>query len=147
MNESAVGVLMLLMPIVILVSILIFVVSYTETVQVEYAKAEAQRILDFRNSDHSCDELKRLYLASYFKKYNSMDNAIWYHEVRDRFIDEGCIGIEQLTNLEFIELCMDGRTSGCQISKLKYPEAYENFDFRDAINNVNSTQWQKLGER
>ena len=102
-------------------------------------KAEAQKIIDFRNVEHSCTELKRLYLEYYYKKYNSMINVNWYNEIRDRLVDDGCVNYTQLNNIEVIEICKDGGTTGCEISKLQYPEAYENFNFRTAIKALKPT--------
>ena len=110
-------------------------------------KSEAQKIIDFRNTDHSCVELKRLYLKYEARHYASWNDRDWYWEVRDRFIETGCIDKTQLDNLEFIKMCADSHITGCEISKLKYPEAYENFNFLDALNDINSTQWKQLGER
>lgn len=130
-----------------IIAILAFVFWDSGELAKEDAKTEAKKILAFRNTDHSCNELKRLYLKYDSNKYKSWSEHDWYWEARDKFIETGCIGKTQLDNLEFIQMCMDSHITGCEISKLKYPEAYENFNFRDSLDNINLTQWKKLGER
>lgn len=103
-------------------------------------KIEAKKMIDFRNAEHSCSELKTLYLDYYYKKYHSMTNINWYNEIRNRLIQDNCVDAEQLNNIEFIDLCKDGGTTGCEISKLENPELYKDFNFRTALKNLNSTK-------
>lgn len=102
-------------------------------------KTEAQKIIDFRNTDHSCSKLKSLYLDYYYKKYNSLINVNWYNEIRDRLIENGCVYKIQLDNIEFIDICKDGGTTGCEISKIENPKLYEDFNFRTAIRDLKPT--------
>lgn len=94
---------------------------------------EAQKIIDFRKSDPSCNELKRLYLAYYEDRYYSKHD--WYWEVRDKLVKE-CVDKNQLDNIEFINTCKDFNYKTCNISKLENPELYEDFNFRTAIKDL-----------
>lgn len=106
--------------------------------QVEQGKQEAQKILDFRNNVLSCNELKKLYLEYYPEKYNSVEKHYWYNEVREKLINEKCVDSGALNNIEVIEICSDAHFTSCEISKLKYPQAYKNFNFNDSIMNLNT---------
>jgi hypothetical protein len=96
-------------------------------------KKEAQKLLDFKNTNYSCDELGKLYLKYESSKYHSTNNLEWHWATEDRLTDNGCVTKAELNNLEFIKICMDGKTLGCRISKLENPELYENFDFKDRL--------------
>ena len=99
------------------------------------AKTQAQKIIDFRKTDHSCKELKRSYLDFYNKKYNSHNDLTWYWEVRKKLVDE-CVDSIQLNDIEYLEICKDSHFTSCEISKLETPKQYEDFDFRTAILNL-----------
>ena len=126
-NNNVVLALIIIIPVLIGIGIISHISSEERT------KIEAQKIIDFRNTDHSCNELVNLYLKIYPKRYDSFTNVQWKNEVRSELISTKCIDNEQLNNLEFIEICMDGGTVGCEISKLENPELYENFDFKTSI--------------
>jgi len=105
----------------------IIILGAHQNLEENRTKIEAQKIIDFRNTDHSCIELKKLYNKLEPKKYNSFLDHDWYNEVRDKLISNECISDEDLNNREFINICIDGKTMGCNISKLENPELYENF--------------------
>lgn len=136
----------------VLILLTIFAVSLTIIIVVvpqweaNDAKVEAKKIVDFDTTQYSCIELKTMYLARYDKKYNSLTDLKWYWTVKDRLTQDGCINQSQLNNIEFIEVCKDGGTIGCEESKLRYPKAYSNFNFRDSIMYANQTNWKKLGD-
>ena len=96
-------------------------------------KKEAQKLLDFKNTNYSCNELGKLYLKHEQSKYKSTHNLEWYWATEDKLTNNGCISQTELNNLEFIKICMDGKTLGCEMSKLENPELYENFDFKDRL--------------
>lgn len=101
--------------------------------KVEKNKIEAQKIIDFRNADYSCDKILKVYFKFETIKYNSITNVKWFNEARDKLIDNECISNKELNNSEFINICIDGKTIGCAISKLEHPELYENFNFEQSI--------------
>ena len=114
----------------------VFLTWYLPVQQVENSKVLAQKIIDFRSETHSCEKLKTLYIESYYKKYNSLDDLSWFWEVNERIVSDGCTTRAELDNIEFIEICQDGRGTECAISKIENPELYEDFDFKSAIKNL-----------
>jgi hypothetical protein len=99
------------------------------TISEENNKKEAQKLLDFKNTDYSCNELGKFYLKYEPSKYKSSEHLRWYWLTEDKLIDNKCASQSELNNLEFINLCMNSNNIGCEMSKLENPELYENFVF------------------
>lgn len=93
----------------------------------ENLQTESQKFLDFQNTNQTCSQLKKLYQGYEGKKYDSIINVHWFNGIRGKLIDNGCISQDELNNREFIAICKDGKTMGCEISRIKNPELYENF--------------------
>lgn len=145
MNDNTIRFLALLPMIIVFGFIGIYFGYIYPTTQTQEVENTAKQIMALDKGGQSCSTLKDLYLDSYFERYNSGSKNTWHNAVREKLISN-CIDKDHLQNLEFIETCMDGKTVGCQISKMKYPEAYENFNFRIAVL-TNSTQWEMLGSK
>lgn len=120
----------------IILSVTIGVISLHGSLQENENKNEAQKMLNFETTDHSCNELKKLYLKYEHIKYNSFTNADWFNTVRTMWIDNGCIYKEDLHNIEFIYMCSDSHVIDCEKSKLQNPELYKNFNFVKALDNA-----------
>ena len=99
------------------------------------AKDNAQKILDFRNSDQTCVKLRTMYLQYYGHQYDTMQNHDWYWEVHDKFVNK-CVDKTQLDNIEMLEICSDAHFTSCEISKLENPELYKDFNFKTSILNL-----------
>jgi hypothetical protein len=92
-------------------------------------KKQAQKLLDFENTIYSCTQLAKMYLKSEPIQHDSWNNVVWFNVLEARFIELGCVDPVKLDNLEFIKMCMDSHLTRCELSKLKNPELYENFDY------------------
>lgn len=92
-------------------------------------KTEAQKIHDFKNNEQSCEELEKQYLRYEPIKYKDSKYFKWYQVIRDKLLD-GCMTQIDLNNFEYIAMCYNSNSVGCELSKLEHPELYESFENR-----------------
>lgn len=128
MTEGETTLVMMIIGFVVVMAVLMTAIVY-EDIEPELIKNEAQKIIDFRQTEHTCNDLKRLYLKQEPDKYNSINNADWFRETKSKLVSDGCFTQDELNNMEFIHMCMDGRTTGCAIHKIENPELYEGFEY------------------
>jgi hypothetical protein len=133
----------LLLGIVIIISALVGISHTVSSSKETENKKLAQKLFDFENTVYPCNKLVKLYLKSEKVRYDSWNDLSWAVAVEDKFIDTGCITQTELNNLEFVKMCMDSTQLRCELSKLKNPELYKNFDYLKELNlliNSNSTK-------
>jgi len=126
----------ILLLVIILIGVCVGVSSLLNSVNENTGKIEAKKIVEFQNTDYQCSELKAFYFKYEPKRYDSIINSHWYSEVRDKLISSKCISSSDLENIEVVEICLDSDMIGCEISKLKYPELYKDFNFLKAYDNA-----------
>jgi type III secretory pathway component EscR len=121
----------LVLGVILVVSVLVIIPQLRDSDN----KTQAHKILELRNTEYSCNELKNMYLEQYEKRHNSPNNLQWYREITDK-LSEQCVDRKQLMAIESIEVCIDSTYVGCEIHKIENPELYKDFNFRTAVKNL-----------